>query len=539
MNSEDLVMQRNNMGNQSGEKPYTFAGPDADVALKQLGGNMARLAHASLAGNQANVNDTLAKTSNAYQKGGIPAATGQYIRGTIADTAQAAAGMTKPILKPALALSGGISNFTKTLVTGDPTPIGAGKSSSSVQVKPALATRPQQTQTGNAPPEAIDYLKRNPHLHQAFQQKFGYLPDGFTPPALTGTQQQAAATGQNQARGGMVRENGISRTVGADGSITLTSGARGQDGYGMVKVLPGKPSGIRSTAAFQGLTGRATIPGANGAYSFQGSAADAVKFGAPVARPAPTRSMLGEQSGDYRDVRDRYEAAKAKASLATPQYLGPESGLGWKTRAKLYDTQMDAYNKATGNQTSMDIEAMREAGAGQRALLAASGEGERSALERQRLGMAEPGMMAETALRQGELSLKQAELSSMNDMAAARKNLTGLTPGTPEYSAAERKLATLSGKFGEQQKPTFEKLRTEGINSSSERLVQLNQDGTASEVRVPPSESALSAQHFILGRMDSKQRQVYLENMARTEPDLFDALVERQKARNAANGKQR
>jgi len=57
--------------------------------------------------------------------------------------------------------------------------------------------------------------------------------------------------------------------------------------------------------------------------------------------------------------------------IEVPKYKGVESGLGWKTRLGIYKEDMDAYNKATGNQTAMDIEQMRESGAGSRAQMAA------------------------------------------------------------------------------------------------------------------------------------------------------------------------
>ncbi len=492
--------------NPANNKPSTLVGPTADQAIKQTGQALASNVTSAIGGYRSSVNDTLEKTKKAYEVGGVPAAVGQYARGTVADAGLAVKNaVVDPIVKPTLGFSRGLAQAGKTFLTGDATPIGAGQASTSVQVKPALATRPEQVQAGNAPSEAIDYLKRNPNLHQEFKQKFGYLPDGFTRPALESTPAKPFQT---------TLANGITYSGGQeDGSRVFTVGTRGQDGYGYMKVKSGQ--NLDRPTAKIGFHGSQQQAGKVPGYSFEGTAEDAAKFSAPVARPAPTPATLGMQGGDYRQVRAAHEAAKGSQPM--PEYIGPEGGWGWKGRGEIYRAQL-------ADRLSRDNNAMQEGGADRRAMIQASGVSDRNILDAARLGLEHQKFAGEQGMQALDMQGKQLELGYSKDMAEARRNLANLKPGTPEYAEAERRYGTLLGRSLE-RKPEIEKLKVEGPNGgSSERLVRMNPDGTVSEVRMPPSAAALSAHRYLLSTMDDKQRRAHLEELARSNPDMFAAL---------------
>lgn len=187
--------------------------------------------------------------------------------------------------------------------------------------------------------------------------------------------------------------NGMTMEGDNQGNRTYTMGTRGQDGYGRMQVHPGtaQPAGNQ-------LAAPPAPPAAASLYSFQGSAEDAAAFAAPTGVNANSMAAMKAQ---FNRMNPAYTPAPAKSPLSTmepPKYLGPESGIGWKTRAKLYDTQMDAYNRATGNKTAMDIESMRDAGAGNRAILHAQGVNDANAIAGERVG--------------GELALNKARIGS-------------------------------------------------------------------------------------------------------------------------------
>lgn len=309
-----------------------------------------------------------------------------------------------------------------------------------VAASPALSPQPGQTVgqkvaarwlvgSGQQPQQdpAPSLVVRQPSVQQPASQVVQAAPAVKSPMAATAVPFTTV-------------RNGISSTPNpADpGRRDWAMGAPGSDGSMRGFSKPGRAGGgmdVRQ-AAMQGLTGRATIPGASGSYSFEGSAADAMKFGAPVATPA--RVIMGQTTGgDYRDVRDRHEAAKASLA-AVPQYLGPESGLGWKTRMKKYEAELDAYNKASGNKTSMDIEAMREAGAGRRSMMVANEAANR-------LGEDKRQFNANQAGRDLDTQTKQMELDAAAQVDALRKKYAA--SGDPaEKRQIARDIMALSAK---------------------------------------------------------------------------------------------
>lgn len=236
---------------------------------------------------------------------------------------------------------------------------------------------------------------------------------------------------------------GVTYTSDDQGNRTYTMGTPGgPGGYARAQVAAQQPGTTSRTREL--LAGNIPAP-----YTFQGSAEDAAKFAAPsrtrmlLSGQLPASSLNQAATASQQPARSRSHellagnmpspidishqawlehSGKAQPSggMEPPKYLGPESGLGWKTRLKMYGDQMDAYNKATGNKTAMDIEAMREAGAGGRALLAAQGVNDENAIARQRLG----GDLALNQARIGTEQLNQQkgqmELGTMQSIQSAR-----------------------------------------------------------------------------------------------------------------------
>ena len=138
-------------------------------------------------------------------------------------------------------------------------------------------------------------------------------------------------------------------------------------------------------------------------FEFQGTAEDAAKFMGPVGNApqmVPTGRMIQARStSDY--------LPKEQVGLQMPKYLGPESGIGWKTRAKLYEAQMDAYNKAMGNRTNLDIEKMRLNEAGHRTLAQANQWNAENQLNAKKIGS--DTALAETQNEVGKLALLQEQ----------------------------------------------------------------------------------------------------------------------------------
>jgi hypothetical protein len=193
--------------------------------------------------------------------------------------------------------------------------------------------------------------------------------------------------------------SGLRQTDSGIGTV-YEMGTRGTDGYGRVVVPPS--FGENNRQFLQNLPDYTTATTPSG-MEVSGSTNAVNRFMQPVAPPAQrnfTGRMIQAVSGsDY--------LPKKLSELEAPKYLGPESGLGWKTRAKLYDSQLDAYNKATGNQTALDIERMREAGAGQRSLAQANQWNIENQLNAKKI--AGDLALAETQNKVGQLALLQEQ----------------------------------------------------------------------------------------------------------------------------------
>ena len=313
------------------------------------------------------------------------------------------------------------------------------------------------------------------------------------------------------------------------GGRRLSFGTSGKPGSGTGYVsgpardsFSGEQSNERflTEVARRNQMGRGQVDG----YSFEGSGADFAKFAQRPTRPAQNGSNVSNEPMLYQQVRDRYESN----SVGLPKYLGPESGLGWKTRLKKYEADIDAYNKATGNQTAMNIEAMREAGAGQRSLVQADTENQRNQMEQQRFLAQYPGQVLDNQIKLDDLANRQ-------EVGALRNQLRTLTPGTPEYDEIERRLATLSGKFGEQKEPNVQMIEeqldpTDPSSPIVKRPVRINRDGSYTRMNENVAPTNVTAESIIQSDPLSAERYAKLspEDRTRMIQEMNKRMAERQ-----------
>ena len=194
--------------------------------------------------------------------------------------------------------------------------------------------------------------------------------------AVAGGAQAAQPAAEQQQAFRSLLGNGITMTGDMQGNRTYTMGTPGQDGYGRMVVHGGQNAMAAPSVAV-------ARPQAQSPYSFDGPAEDRARFMRQPTRPAmQDGNTVANERPIYQQVRDRHNGA---AGMEAPKYLGPESGLGWKTRLAKYNAELDAYEKLTGQKTDMDIAAMREAGAGRQSELQAKGVNDANDIARQRL----------------------------------------------------------------------------------------------------------------------------------------------------------
>ena len=215
--------------------------------------------------------------------------------------------------------------------------------------------------------------------------------------AVAGGAQAAQPAAEQQQAFRSLLGNGITMTGDMQGNRTYTMGTHGQDGYGRMVV----PGGQNAMAA-QNLVG--VRPQAQSPYSFDGPAEDRARFMRQPTRPAmQDGNTVANERPIYQQVRDRHNGA---AGMEAPKYLGPESGLGWKTRLAKYNAELDAYEKLTGQKTAMDLEAMRQAGAGQRSIADANARAAENqaqlAEQRRQFDEQAPGRQADAEAKQLE-----------------------------------------------------------------------------------------------------------------------------------------
>lgn len=296
-------------------------------------------------------------------------------------------------------------------------------------------------------------------------------------------------------------DNGMTLQHDREGNPTYTMGVKGQDGYGKMTVQRGTATPPAGSLSRQSLS----------------SGAPTGRFNRPVGGPGPvpTGRMLDPVSPDYSFL-------KGDENSGAPKYLGPESGLGWKTRLGLYKEQMEEYRQRTGQNAAMNLEAMREAGAGERARLSAKGVNDANEIARQRLA----GELKTNAIEnQGRLIDQQGKSMDI----AGRQRLDALQQQylgekDPEKQKAHgRQLLTMQGK--DANKPTYQTIKEDdGVGGQRERVYRMNGDGSMSEVMPTVTPADIVRQKILLQGMKGDEQKRHLQDLARWNPGLFDAL---------------
>lgn len=325
-------------------KKKTFIGPSADKALANAGRSMLNQSSPYESGAMAGMQsgNPLAKTAKGYPNIGLstpPRPVRQMLLNVPGDNGLALIPQPAPQAAPA-----------------------------QPQTPPVMA---RNALAGSPPRFALKSPLANPAIENSTRYSGGPAPLGGTRPGTPMT----------------TLKGGISMTQDREGNPTYSMGTQGQDGYGKMTVKRGTGTEANPLARRQ--------LGGNPGLSIAGPADAVQRFNAPVSSPVTderlTGRMIGPRSPDYK-------ALDAGGLNSAPKYLGADSGLGWKTRLGIYKEQMDDYRQRSGNDAAMNLEAMREAGAGSRALLAAKGADDANSIARKRLD--------------GELALNEANIGT-------------------------------------------------------------------------------------------------------------------------------
>lgn len=266
---------------------------------------------------------------------------------------------------------------------------------------------------------------------------------------LAGNGQQTAPANYVEMRPGQVPVAKPAASTTSPGGFTVTPdssvygghvrsfGTPGQDGSGSGYTSgPARPQ--QSNESFLGDVARQNLRGRGqvGGYSFEGSGADFAKFARQPTRPAGgSGNTVASERPAYLQVRDRHEGG---GGMKPPQYLGPESGLGWKTRLAKYNAELDAYENMTGQRNAMDIAAMREAGAGRQSLLQARGVNDANAIAAARLA-------DDQGVNALDMQAKQLEIQSAQQRQEIIKRLDTTTDPN-ERRALQGQLLAMQGK---------------------------------------------------------------------------------------------
>ncbi|MBM9616652.1 hypothetical protein JWJ90_20505 [Desulfobulbus rhabdoformis] len=516
-------------------KQSTFIGPKVDKKIKEVVNPLTAGVKQAYGEYRKGTQDTLDKTAAAYDKGGLPAAAGQYVRGTIGDAGNALKQLVgKPVMagvvKPALNASRGAANFTKTLVTGNPAPIGGGKQPKAIDpLAGNLPTYAMQATGGIDNPMPGGTLG---HLDKKIMWSGKELvsPSNQTAPAHKGIM------------AGGVRYEGQN-----DGSTVYTMGTPGQDGYGKVTLTgnlpkPGStmpnngasggpnasPTSVNRLAQL-GDTMGTTREGASG-LEFHGKASDAAKFfGTQYTDYSNEEKAREYQKANPYDTQNPYDDRFSykpppvnQMAMIAPPPMATGSG-GWKSQIAADKANAAAYGDYTravaslaANQNSANADRYRTD------MSYLSGQ-QQNDLARKRLGL--DAALNDMNLQQGEFGLQQAKhLNDLMKQAAAEKH-------------QEKKRALLNEiamiRHDSPVKPVFQTVREDdGVGGQRERIFRVNDDGTMKEVLPTISQVDITRQKFLLQGMDKKERKAHLDDLARNNPALFDALRAAYQQRN-------
>ena len=147
------------------------------------------------------------------------------------------------------------------------------------------------------------------------------------------------------------------------------------------------------------------------------------------------KNMSINQTGEDQSGKPRYLTREEGAAL----------GLGWQGRLAKYKEDVDMYNKANINKTAMDLEQMRELGAGGRALLQAKVHNDANSLALQKL----PGELAlneaQTAAARLAGQKGQMEIGSQRKLDELNNKLMA-SSDPKEQRSLHRQILALHGK---------------------------------------------------------------------------------------------
>lgn len=303
---------------------------------------------------------------------------------------------------------------------------------------------------------------------------------------------------------------GFGYSVDAAGNRIYTMGTAGSPGYGYMKVHAGQNLQTRSPVTQEdAATSPAYSQGGyiNGGYSFQGSDADRARFMAPVSGPG-----RGPVAGNETFLKYR-QAEQGQAGPKQPEYLGPETGLGWKTRRDIYAQQMGAYNNALNNQAEA---AYRQGMLGIEARNAAAREHEVQAR------LANEQAQLQQQLAQGGLAYAQGmnQFGYNRQLQQMRQQLSQLDPNSQAARDLQWRINALGGDNTQPERKYIPRTSEDALGNKTTDFYTPNQDGSLSRVQILDEQNdggVKSTEQFerqkkeVMSKLGNKEQQAALE----------------------------